>query len=176
MIPSRGSSLAPLLLALVLAPLSPASGQPEAAGSLNPLAALDKATLKDFVEKPLFAPSRQRPVVTPPIAYIAPPPSPVIEPPPSLRLLGLVEGATSLVAIVHRNDTGRTETLHPGDQIGSWIVQVMPATLRVMSGDRAFDYALFRGGAQQGPTAVQLPAPFVSPTIVARDRAGARAP
>ncbi len=72
--------------------------------------------------------------------------------------------------MVHRNDTGKTETLRPGDHIGGWIVQIMPATLRVMSGDRAFDYALFRGGPLQGPVAVEVTTPpFLIPALAARD-------
>ncbi len=159
-------------VALLLAAAAPAVGQETR--SLNPLAALDKASLKAFVEQPLFVPSRRRPIVAPPYVYIAPPPQPVVEQPPSLRLLGLVEGATSFAAVVHRNDTGKTETLRPGDHIGSWVVLVMPAALRVMSGDRAFDYALFRGGPQQGPVAVQVPPPFVVPTVAAREPVAAQ--
>ena len=100
---------------------------------------------------------------------------PVVEQPPSLRLLGLVEGANSFAAVVHRNDTGKTETLRPGDHIGGWIVQIMPATLRGVSGERAFDYALFRGGPMQGPVPVErTPPPFVAPTVAAREPAPAR--
>ena len=142
----------------------------EPSRSVNPLAALDKATLKGFVEQPLFEPSRQRPVIATPNVYVAPPPPPVVDQPPSMRLLGLVEGANSFAAVVHRNDTGKTETLRPGDRIGSWIVQIMPATLRVTSGDRAFDYALFRGGPLQGPVAVEVTTPpFLIPALAARD-------
>lgn len=142
--------------------------------SANPLAALDKATLGSFVEKPLFEPSRHRPVVAATPVYVAPPPIPVVEQPPSLRLLGLVEGTRLSAAVVHRNDTGRTETLHPGDHIGPWVVEIMPAVLRMVNGDRAFDYALFRGGPQQGPTAVEGPSSFLAPTVAARDPASSR--
>ena len=161
------------LLALLLAWALPAAAQ-EPSRSLNPLAAIDKATLKSFVEQPLFEPSRQRPVVATPYVYVAPP-QPVVEQPPSLRLLGLVEGANSFAAVVHRNDTGKTETLRPGDHIGGWTVQIMPATLRVVSGGRAFDYALFRGGPQQGPMAVEMAAPpFSMPAVAARDPVAAQ--
>ena len=51
----------------------------------------------------------------------------------------------------------------------------MPATLRVMSGNRAFDYALFRGGPQQGPVAVEMvPPPFAMPAVAARDPVAAQ--
>lgn len=161
-----------LLLAVVFAPAASAFAQDDAAGSLNPLASLDKSKLKDFVEQPLFEPSRHPPVIAPPVAYVAPPPAPPPpEPPPSLKLLGLVEGARSLAAVVHLNDSGKTETLHPGDHLGIWIVGVSPGGLRVTSGDRAFDYALFHGGAQQGPVPVAPPAAFLPPTAAARDAA-----
>ena len=130
-------------IALLLSSASTTLAQ-EPSRSSNPLASLDKALLKGFVEQPLFEPSRQPPVVTPPNAYVAPPMPAVVEPPPPLRLLGLIEGADFLAAVVRRNDTGRTETLHPGDHIGSWVVHIMPATLRMVNGDRSYDYALFQ--------------------------------
>ncbi len=162
-----------LRLLWLVAPLLPFAAAPvwaqDATRSLNPLAAIDKSTLKGFVEQPLFEPSRHRPVVAPPYVYVPPTMPAVAEQPPSLHLLGLVEGATSFAAVVHRNDTGKTETLRSGDRIGTWVVQIMPAALRVMNGDRTFDYALFRGGSLQGPVAVEPPPAFVAPTIAARD-------
>ena len=131
----------------------PAIAQDESARVLNPLASLDKRTLKGFVGKPLFESSRHSPTVTAPVAKVLPPPPPPrVEPPPSLRLIGIVEGAHWLAAIVHRNDTGKTETLRPGDHIGTWTVEVRPAALRMVSGDRAFDYAMFPSNLQQEPT------------------------
>ena len=94
----------------------PACAQ-DVARSSNPLAAIDKATLRGFVEQPLFEPSRQQPVVAPPYVYVAPPAAPVVEQPPSLRLLGLVEGASSFAAVVHRNAPRQPETLRPGARL-----------------------------------------------------------
>ena len=71
-----------------------------------------------------------------------------------LRLIGIVEGSHSLSAVVHRSDVNATETLHTGDHLGVWVVKVLPDTLRVASGDRAFEYAMFRDGARSGPTPV----------------------
>ena len=140
--------------------------------SPNPLASLDQATLKAFVEQPLFELSRRQPVVAPPYVYVAPPVPTFIEQPPSLRLLGLVESTRSIFAVVYRIDKGKTETLRPGDRIGSWVVQITAANLRVISGDRAFEYRLFRGGPSQGPVAVQmLPPAFVIPAVAARNPA-----
>ena len=166
MIASRLSALA----ALILCTNGPLLAQ-EQVRSANPLASLDQATLKAFVEQPLFEPSRRQPVVTPPYVY-APPVPTFIEQPPSLRLLGLIESTGSVFAVVYRNDKGKTETLRPGDRIGSWVVQITAANLRVVSGDRAFDYSLFRGGPLQGPVAVQmLPPAFVNPAVAARNPA-----
>ncbi len=120
---------------------------------LNPLASLDKATLKGFVERPLFQPSRRPPSPAAPLAEL-PPPSPAVIQPPTLRLIGIVEDLHSLSAVVHRSDTNATETLHTGDHLGAWVIEVMPGTLRVASGDRAFEYAMFRSGSQSGPTPV----------------------
>lgn len=164
MMPSRLLPIVALLSCIF------AAAAQEPSRSLNPLAALGKATLKDFVEQPLFEPSRRQPVVSIPYVSVAPPAPAIEEPPPSLRLLGLVEGAKSFAAVVHRNDTGKTETLRPGDRIGSWTVQIMPAALRVTSGSRSYDYALFRGGSQQGPVAVEVSTPpFLMPALAARE-------
>lgn len=150
---SRLLPFAALLLPVVVPAL--ALAQDASPRGLNPLASLDEAALKGFVEKPLFDPSRRPPATAAPVTRVVlPPPPPVVVPPPSLRLIGVVEGSHSLAAIVHHNDTGRTETLRPGDHIGTWTIEVMPAALRVVSGDRAFDYAMFRGNPQQGPTVV----------------------
>lgn len=143
----------------------------DAVSSPNPLAALDRETLKAFVEQPLLEPSRRPPTVAPPPVYVAPSTPALIAQPPSLRLLGLVESNRSIFAVVYRNDTGKTETLRPGDHIGNWVVQITAANLRVISGDRAFEYRLFRGGPSQRPVAVDvLPSPELAiPAIAARN-------
>ncbi len=164
------SRLLPFAL-MILCTAGPLAAQ-ELARSLNPLAALDQASIKAFVEQPLFEPSRRPPVVAPPYVYVTSSVPTVVEKPPSLRLLGLVESTRSIFAIVYSNDTGKTETLRPGDRIGSWVTQITAANLRVISGNRAFDYTLFRGGPSQGPVAVQmLPTGFVTPAVAARDHA-----
>ena len=141
-----------LIVAALLLPTS-ALAQDGPASPLNPLAALDKASLKGFVERPLFEPSRRPPVVAAPLAHL-PPPAPVVMQPPKLRLVGIVEGAHSLSAIVHRGDTNTTETLHTGDRVGGWTIDVMPGILRATSGDHAFEYVMFRRDLQSGPAPV----------------------
>ena len=145
-----------LMLAVLLLPTA-ALAQEGPSRLLNPLAALDKTTLKGFVERPLFEPSRRPPIVAP---LAEPPPSPAAVQPPTLRLVGIVEGSRSLRAIVHRADINVTETLQTGDHLGAWTIKVMPGTLRLASGDRAFDYAMFRDGAKSGP----IPVAPVPPT------------
>lgn len=156
-----------LFPAVLLWSALPAVGQEPLA--LNPLAGLDETTLRGFVDKPLFEPSRHPPVPPAAIAaYVPPPPPPpaaVVEPPPMLRLLGVVEGSHSLAAIVRRVETGKTETLRPGDRLGSWTVAVLPTGLRVQDGDRVFDYAMFKG-AQSGPQPVAS-TPGPSPSLAA---------
>ena len=149
MMPSRSLTCPALLLTLAVNTSSMAQ---EPTKSANPLAVLDKATLKGFVEQPLFEPSRQRPVVPTPDAYVAPPITAVVEQPPALHLIGLVEGAHLLEAVVHRDDTNKTETLHAGDHIGMWTVQIMPAGLRLVNGEHVFNFALFQASPLQRPT------------------------
>ena len=142
-----------VFLALSLAANTSSIAQ-ERSNSLNPLAALDKATLKGFVEQPLFELSRQRPIVPSPNVTKPAPALQVVEKPPLLHLIGLVEGTRILVAVVRRDDTNRIETLHPGDRLGTWTVEIMPAKLRMVNGNRAFDYILFKAGPLQGPLPV----------------------
>ena len=148
MIGVRHRALAALLLPTV------AMAQDLPPHPLNPLATLDEATMKAFVERPLFEPLRRPPIPAAPLAIQLPPPAPVVEHPPMLRLIGIVEGSHSLSAIVHRDDTNATETLRSGDRIGSWTIEVMPGALRAVNGDRAFDYAIFPSHPQEGPKLV----------------------
>ena len=149
-----------LILAALLLPTA-ALAQDGTSRVLNPLASLDKTTLKGFVERPLFEPSRRPPILAAPLARS--PPAPAVMQPPMLRLIGIVEGLHSLSAVVHRSDINATETLHTGDHLGTWVVEVMPGTLRVASGDRAFDYAMFRSGPRSGPIPVAPVPPASGP-------------
>ena len=121
----------------------------------NPLASLDKGGLKDFVEKPLFDPSRSVPVVMPfvataPPVYTVPP-----EPPPSLHLLGVIEGENAMA--IARGPDMKTLMLHSGDRIGAWSVLVMPNGIRLSNGDRTSDYGLFTSGSGKGVTPGPMP-------------------
>lgn len=131
---------------------APAAPQPEAdARLLNPLAALDKATLDGFRDMPLFTPSRKRPA--PPEAAppeeAPPPPEPkqaAPAPAPELKLSGVVEGPGGAVAVVQDVSAGgKVERLRLGDQIGGWLVTgIEPAALKLTLDEREEQYRLFQ--------------------------------
>lgn len=126
-----------------------AAGRPSAP-SLNPMATYPKAELKSFVDAPLFDPARRLP---PPTVVAAPlPPAPVLAvQPPALELVGVIQGERAEAII---QDGGRTHVVRTGDHLGDWFVEVLPTTLRLHSGLRAFDYDMFREGGQAGPVPV----------------------
>jgi hypothetical protein len=156
--PTRTNALRMLgALALILA-FDDVTARAEATSdtSLNPLATtLEKAKLRSFLEAPLFDPSRRLPPVEAPI--VAPPPPPPIvrvEPPPRVHLLGVIQGKPT-VAFVKLGDDARTMTLQGGDHLSDWAVTILPASIRLRNGSRAFDYALFsKGGMAAGPVPV----------------------
>lgn len=136
--------------------ISPVAAQHGEAPSLNPLQVLDKATLKGFLEQPLFDPSRRLPpVARAAVVVVARSAPPSVEPPPVLHLLGVIHGQRDM-AIVHRDNDEKTVVLHTGDLLGAWRVTVLPPVgVRLRDGDRAFDYALFgKTGASAGPVPV----------------------
>lgn len=83
----------------------------------NPLANFDKNQLENWVQRPLFAPSRKGP---PPqdvkSASAAPPP------PPDYQLLGVVLNPERTIAVLRREDTGTDVRVQVGDMIGGWLV------------------------------------------------------
>ncbi len=83
----------------------------------NPLATFDKATLENWVERPLFAPSRKRP---PPqsVAKAAAKP----QPPPDYRLLGVILNRKRTIALLRSEGTGADVRVQVGDMVGGWSV------------------------------------------------------
>jgi hypothetical protein len=133
-----------------------AEAQPPSAGpspetlALNPLAALDKATLDGFRDRPLFTPSRRRPEPPEEVAVeeAPPPPPPPVRappPPPELKLSGVVEGPGGAVAVVENADEGgRIERLRLGDQVGGWLVTAIDgSSLRLTLAEREERYRIF---------------------------------
>lgn len=119
--------------------------------SLNPMAAFPKAELKAFVNAPLFDPTRRLPPPAPAMPVLPPPVVATVEQPPAVELVGVIQGAQP-EAIVQ--DGGRTTVLHTGDRLGNWFAEVLPTVLRLHSGLRAYDYAMFQVNGHSGPLAV----------------------
>jgi len=83
----------------------------------NPLAEFDKSQLENWVQRPLFAPSRKRP--PPQEAKKASDPRPT---PPDYQLLGVLLNAKSAIAVLRRENTGAGVRVQVGDMIGGWLV------------------------------------------------------
>lgn len=92
-----------------------ASEEPPASG--NPLASFDKASLENWVDRPLFAPSRKRP----PAQAVASG-EPKLQPPPDYRLLGVVLNPHRTIALLRREGTSIDVRVQVGDMIGGWRV------------------------------------------------------
>jgi len=97
----------------------------------NPLASIDKQTLKDWVERPLFAPSRKRP------AAVAAAEQPVIKvgpklQPPGYDLLGILRDGDRAIALLRKKGEGTSFRVEVGDMIGGWRVSKMEPTSVVL--------------------------------------------
>lgn len=95
----------------------------------NPLASFDKATLKDWVERPLFASSRKRPaavkVAERPILQVQPK-----HPTPSYDLLGIVRDGDHAIALLRKKGEGTSFRVEVGDMIGGWrVAKMKPASV-----------------------------------------------
>jgi hypothetical protein len=83
----------------------------------NPLAEFDKTKLENWVQRPLFAPSRKRPPPQAAKATSAPPP-----PPPDYQLLGVLLNPKRTIAVLRSEETGTDVRVQVGDMIGGWLV------------------------------------------------------
>lgn len=83
----------------------------------NPLASFDKSTLENWVERPVFAPSRKRPPEK--VGQKAAPKPP---PPPDYKLLGVVLNSRRTIALLRSKDSGADFRVQVGDMIGGWHV------------------------------------------------------
>jgi hypothetical protein len=95
---------------------SPAAADPLLNG--NPLASFDKATLENWVDRPLFAPSRKRPPPQDASKADAKPAAP----PPDYQLLGVVLNHKRTIALLRREGTEDDYRVEVGDMIGGWYV------------------------------------------------------
>lgn len=91
----------------------PATAEPQ---SGNPLASLDKATLSDWVGRPLFAPSRKRPPNADPAAA----PQADAAPPPTFELLGVVRDKDRATALLRKKSDGASFRVQVGDMLSGW--------------------------------------------------------
>lgn len=163
-----------LLLLAVLATPARAGDEAAAMPATNPLDAIATSSLSAFRTRPLFAPSRAEPAVPeapPPMPAAAPPPPPPAEP-PALKLVGIIDGRTR-IAVVHLGDSAKTRMLASGDMLDNWRVTVLGTALRLTSGDRSIDIALFHSasaGTRPMPKPGEPPPDTASPADSPPDR------
>lgn len=102
----------------------------------NPLASLDKATLKDWVERPLFAPSRKRPPPTEASQGSAPKAAGAKPAPPIYELLGIVRDKGRAIALLRKKADGTSFRVQVGDTLGGWQVsKVDPKAVTLIRDD-----------------------------------------
>jgi hypothetical protein len=95
----------------------------------NPLASFAKESLNDWVERPLFAPSRKRP---PAAAAGANPAGPVVAAPqiPLYDLLGIVREGERALALLRKKVDGSNFRVEVGDMIGGWrVAKIEPSAV-----------------------------------------------
>lgn len=99
----------------------------------NPLASLDKAALKHWVERPLFASSRQRPPPPPKTARRVQAAQPAATPkpkPPSYVLLGTLSNGSRAIALLRKEGDNTSFRVEAGDMIGGWhVARVEPKSV-----------------------------------------------
>lgn len=120
-------------------------------GSPNPLASVDAETMRSFIERPLFSPSRRPP--GPPPTALAPPPVVVPEPGAErLRLLGTLLGPFGASALILDTSSGVTSSMTQGETVSGWhIVAIEPAAVRLERGAQSTVLALFQPGMSNPP-------------------------
>jgi hypothetical protein len=107
----------------------------------NPLTKLDKSSLKDWVERPLFAPSRKRPPVV-----AAQNQNQAAKPLPMYELLGVIRDSGQATALLRKKDDGTSFRVQVGDTLGGWQVsKVAPRAVTLVRGDGTSEtVSLFR--------------------------------
>jgi hypothetical protein len=107
--------------------------------AVNPLAGLDKESLRDMTERPLFTPARRRPPDPAPTQagpVFAPPPPPPST--PDFTLVGIIRDGDSAIALLRSRSDGRDLRVEAGDMIGGWeIAAVDTVSVRLKRGDGA---------------------------------------
>jgi hypothetical protein len=96
----------------------------------NPLANFDQSLLEDWVQRPLFAPSRQRPPEVATAAPVATQQVAAKQPPPTFDLLGILRDGVRAIALLRKKGEGTSFRVEVGDMIGGWRVAKMePASV-----------------------------------------------
>jgi general secretion pathway protein N len=106
---------------------------------VNPLAGLDKESLRDMTERPLFAATRRPPPKPAPVEaapVFEPPPAP--PPTPDYTLLGIVRDGDRAIALLRSRSEGRNLRVETGDVIGGWeIAAVNTVSVKLKGRDGA---------------------------------------
>ncbi|SFV29575.1 hypothetical protein [Hyphomicrobium facile] len=90
----------------------------------NPLVAISKDELRDTVERPLFAPTRRRPVETDTAKHQD---TTLIGEKPVYELLGVVLNGDRAIALLRNAADGTSFRVESGDMVGSWRVATVEA-------------------------------------------------
>ena len=89
--------------------------------TVNPPGGLDKESLRDMTERPLFTPTRRPPPDPAPReaqpAFVPPPAPPST---PDYMLLGIIRDGDRAIALLRGRSDGRNLRVEAGDMIGGW--------------------------------------------------------
>lgn len=96
----------------------------------NPLASFEKGALKNWVQRPLFAPSRKPPPPAEVKQAVAPP-----KPPPDYQLIGVLLNQRRTIALLRSENSGAQYRVEVGDMIGGWLVKSVERDTVVLKRD-----------------------------------------
>lgn len=96
----------------------------------NPLASFEKDSLKNWVQRPLFAPSRKPPPPAEVKQAAAPP-----KPPPDYQLIGVLLNRQRTIALLRSENSGAQYRVEVGDMIGGWLVKSVERDTVVLKRD-----------------------------------------
>ena len=83
----------------------------------NPLASFEKESLKNWVQRPLFAPARKPPPPAEAKQAVEAP-----KPPPDYQLIGVLLNQKRTIALLRSENSGAQYRVEVGDMIGGWLV------------------------------------------------------
>jgi len=125
---------------------------------LNPLAQFDAKSLRGFIERPLFSPSRQSLAPPPPPVAIAEPP-----PPSELRLLGITRSGSRLTARIFDAADGKSYPMSEGEDFRDFEVKTIDDySVTLAQGGKSLELRLFSAVAQPMSDAIAPTEPAVN--------------